>query len=188
MAFTAGGGNWGEYVDIDLFPADVPVAQPQLAVAAAPSTMVRKLKYNLVLDQSDESEIPPCSELQHETWYQNYISVAFGPPQAETEPTQDQLTCLDHRVRTLGRPPYVDFGVWTPFNRKVQRGMKFKAWIPTGAGEYTSKEIPGPSNFVQWQASWRVFAVACRMLLCVSSSSLDMYMATIEKLVTLFPE
>ena len=190
-AFTAGGGLWASFVDIDPLAPNQPAmaaAPPALALLPPVPTTTRKVSCKLVMDQGDESELPPSEEAQIETWRANYVSVALGEPVPEVEPTSDQLTCLHHRVSVLGRPPYVDFGVWTPFNRKVSKGSKFRTWIPTGSGDYMAREIPGPANYQQWLAAWRVFAVACRMLLVVDEAALNAYQTTIEKLVGLYPD
>eukprot|EP00971_Amphidinium_carterae_P264027 5237836-Amphidinium_carterae.1 len=68
---------------------------------------------------------------------------------------------LHHRVVQLKQPPYVDFGIFGPFARKSLRAQRFRAYIPLPDGEFQVREMPGPANFSQWVAAWRVFAAAC---------------------------
>ena len=64
---------------------------------------------------------------------------------------------------------------------------KFRAWIPDGSGAYIAKELPGPSNWTQWLAAWRVFQAAAIMLDILPLASLQLYERHFERLVRLYP-
>ena len=49
------------------------------------------------------------------------------------------------------------------------------------------KEIPGPSTFVQWQASFKVYRTIMLMLEVASLATTMAYEAHIEKLTRWFP-
>ena len=86
------------------------------------------------------------------------------PEEEEEEATEVQLAGLHKRVSVLKQAPCVDFGVWLPFGRTSLKSQKFKVYMPLGDGTYFMRELPGPQNFQQRMASWRVFKVAALML------------------------
>ena len=59
--------------------------------------------------------------------------------------------------------------------------------IPDGSGAYIAKELPGPSNWTQWLAAWRVFQAAAIMLDILPLASLQLYERHFERLVRLYP-
>jgi len=193
ISATAGGVPWAQAaVDDPLAPATpappTPSPTPPATGDTGPAkTSQRKVKLNLVLDQGDESEVSPASKATVAKWYDNYLRVAMGPPQEECEPHEDQLAALHFRVFVALASPYADFAVFGPFGRRSQRSGKFRVWLPVGDGTYRSKELPGPENFRQWDAAWRVFAVACVMIDVASLASLNLYHAAVEKLASLWP-
>ena len=197
ISLAKAGIPWGQVIDIDPLqemPSSSAVVAPALP-GPSPSTLVvtaapkeRAIKVSAVLDQGDDSEVRIASTAEHSTWIQNYISSALAPPPEECEPTLEQLSALNYRVTSLGLSPYADFAVWNPYGRKGLRAAKFRAWYPMGDGTFASKEVPGPENLVQWEASFRVFAVACIMLQIVGRASLDMYQDTIRRLVSTWPD
>ena len=106
----------------------------------------------------------------------------MGPPLDEEDPTGEQLRALHYKVSECNGPPYVDFAIWGPFNRKVARSLKFTAWIPQADGSFLKKEVPGPANLASWKSSWGVFRVACIMLQCVVEIALSKYCKNFERL------
>ena len=142
----------------------------------------RRVALKEVIDQGDATEVEPASESMHEAWLKNYFDDARAWPTAVTEPTLDQLTALHYRVVTLRQPPYVDFAVWVPYGRRAGRALKFRTWVPLGDGSFAIRMVPGPENFVLWMASWKVFAVACRMMQFLSRAVLELYFERIEAL------
>ena len=143
----------------------------------------RVLKMATLVDQADESELLPPTPLQVDTWMQSYINIMGAPPQEEEEPTGAQLAALNKKLEA-GLCPYVDFSVWTPFERRTSRAQKFRVYQPLGDGTYLLRELPGPANLQQWLLCWRVFKAAALMLGAVSLAALQSYEKTIEKLTT----
>ena len=151
-----------------------------------PATPARKVKISAVADQADSAEIAGAdAEVVGERHQQN-VTVMGAPPMEEEEPSTDQLQVLHHRVYVAKAAPYVDHAVFGPCGRQTARANKFRTWIPT-AGAYLSRELPGPENFQQWQASWRVFVVAAIMLDFASQAALAQYEKNIEQLTRLWP-
>jgi len=108
-------------------------------------------------------------------------------PMEEEEPTDSQMAALDRRVNELGQAPYMDMGVWLPFGRRALKNQKLRSFFPVGDGTYVAREFPGPQNYIQWQASWKVFLVAAISLDICSLASLLMYEKQIERLTVQGP-
>ena len=105
----------------------------------------------------------------------------------DAEPTPEQRSAPARRVVTNDNAPYADLAVWCPFGRRGLRANKYRCWFPAGDGTFTCREVPGPENLVQWEASYRVFTVACMMLRVVSRAALDLYGDTVRRLVATWP-
>ena len=147
----------------------------------------RVLKMSSLLDQGDDSELVPASRDQIDSWLANYTAIMGNVPQEEEEPSEAQLAALNKRVAVLKGAPYCDFAIWTPFSRKNLKLQKFRMYVPLGDGSFLMRELPGPQNFQQWTASWRVYRTACIMLNIASLSVLMCYEKTIERLTIQWP-
>ena len=194
LAWVAAGRIWLDYPDEEVAASttssllpNAAVSSAALAIAAPVSTSTaRKIKASLVIDQTDESEITPSDPGVIEQWHANYTRLKSATCPHECEPSDDQLTGLDYRVRTAKRTPYVDLAIWGPFGRKTYKRNRLRTWLPDGKGGYTAHEIPGPENFAVWIVGWRVFTAAALMLQIVSSAALEAYERRIERLVKLW--
>ena len=205
MAFTSGGGAWDDWRGTDPW-------QPLQATMVAGSSQgvsggggslstptgsgtatgnhnvkERTVKMSAVIDQSDEGEFIPVTMDMYDSWVQRYLTIMGFNPQDEEDPTLEQLTALFKKVTVQENPPFVDFAVWVPFGRRALRANKFRTWLPSGDGTYIAKELPGPGNFQQWLASWRVFRVASLMLGILSLAVLEGYERHVKKLVRMYP-
>ena len=149
-------------------------------------TKERTLKFTQVLDQGDDGEFEVLNEEDKMALLQKFINTTGALPEEEEEPTIEQLSALRKKL-SLGKPPYCDFGVFVPFGRKALRASKYRTWIPTADG-YVSKELPGPANFTQWRACYRVFTTAMIMLQESSLAPLHAYELFVEKLTRLYPD
>ena len=145
------------------------------------------LKMAALVDQTDESELLPPDNNQIQTWMQRYTLVMGGPPEEEEEPTAAQLAGLHKRVIVLKQAPYTDFGVWVPFCRRALKTQKFRVYTPLGDGSFLMREMPGPQNFQQWQACWKVFKTVSLMLGIISLTALLGYEKMVERLVIQWP-
>ena len=150
-------------------------------------TTTRRMKNTHVLDQADETEFDVADDGQRSKWLQAYVRQMGSLPPEEEEPSVEQMSAFAKRLLENGGPPYADFSVWVPFGKKAYRASKYKAYLPTPSGEFIMKEIPGPSNFTQWQASFKVYRTAMLMVEAASLSTLMAYEAHIEKLTKWYP-
>ena len=180
------GGDWATWHDCDPWATVAPPVATQTQPPTCPSPTERKLKMTTVLDQGDESEFLMLNESMVSKAWQHYRAIMGTAPLEEEEPTAEQLSALHRRCITLGNPPHADFAIWVPYGRRAMRASKFRTYIATESG-YTAKELPGPSNYVQWRASYRVWKTALIMLDISSLASLNTYEAFIERLVYNYP-
>ena len=193
--------SWGEFIDKDPFeekssesaprPAGSPTSQQQATTSgdgAASLTTLKKVKLSQVLDQADDTEVSIATDSTVRTWYANWQTFAQGPPDPEEEPSVEQLTALHTRVAVLGKTPWADFAVFSPFAKRVLKANKFKTFLMQADGTFVQKELPGPASFEAWTQSWRVFRVTCISLGVVAEVALQKYYRHVEKLVRLWPE
>ena len=193
MMFVKGGGTWEDWSEEDPW-SDSPPSPPRSSSArasAAPGEFVKEtkeriLKFTQVLDQGDDGEFEVLNEEAKMILLQKYVMMTGALPEEEEEPTIEQLSALKKKL-SLGKPPYCDFGVFVPFGRKALRASKYKTWIPTADG-YVAKELPGPANFTQWRACYRVFTTAMLMLEECTLAPLHAYELFVEKLTRAYPE
>ena len=181
IVHVKGGGDWDSWTEVSPFAdASTPSASTPATAPAAP-IVEKKVKMASIIDQQDETEVIVDGEDTKAGWYQQYLQTVGGWPPEEEEPTPEQVSSLAKRVRAQGVAPYVDFAIFTPYGHRTQRSAKFRTYILT-AGGYTTKELPGPSNFTQWRTCYRVLRTTLIMLDCVSLSAMHNYEMVIERL------
>eukprot|EP00971_Amphidinium_carterae_P297429 5908872-Amphidinium_carterae.1 len=77
----------------------------------------------------------------------------------------DQVACLKHALEHR-RPPYVDFGIFTPYGDRLQRKLRMTGLALQTDGSLKNTEVPGPPTLSDWDASYRVLRTA---LLCLGA-------------------
>ena len=160
----------------------------RVAPAMSSGVKERVLKMSALLDQSDDSELLPPGAAEIERWTQAYLVLMGAHPDETEEPTANQLAALAKRTLTLDQAPYAEFAVWLPYERKTAKNIKCRVFTPLGDGTFLQRELPGPSSYLGWTASWKVFRTACLMLGIASMASLEAYARHIEKLVVQWPQ
>ena len=159
-----------------------PMATQPTTAASSPD---RKMKYSQILDQSDDTEFIIAGEHQKQLWLQTFINKTGGLPLEAEEPSTEQISALQKRI-TAGLGPYADFALFLPYGKKAIRAQKYRTYLPSPEGGYIMKEVPGPSSFVQWQASFRVYRTALLMLEVATMATLVAYESHVEKLSRLY--
>eukprot|EP00438_Fugacium_kawagutii_P030045 Skav201341 [mRNA] locus=scaffold1389:342359:347181:+ [translate_table: standard] len=186
------GTDEAQFIDVDPWVesegGSTATSEPA-APARAQSSGVKErvLKMASLIDQSDESELLPPQAQDIDKWFQNFIVLMGSQPDEAEEPTSSQLGALSKKVFEENRPPYTDFSVWTPFERRMARVQKCRVFRPLGDGSYLQQDLPGPSTFMAWKASWNVFRTAAIMLNIASLASLEAYFKQVEKMTVQWP-
>ena len=190
MAYRAGMAE-SEFTDIDIWnPRDIapPDVQTRPVGTSSSGVKERVLKMASLIDIGDESELLPPKAEEVDRWVQNFIAIMGSPPDDSEEPTGAQLAALSKKVFTENLPPYTDFSVWVPFERRMSKVQRCRTFLPLGDGSFLQRDLPGPPNFLAWKASWAVFKTAALMLNICSLASLDAYFRHIERLTTQWPQ
>ena len=140
IAWTSSGGVWRDFLDFDVMvdPANraqvFAVAQPaQPQVGGVLAAAGQKFKMSTVIDQGDDTEYDAPTRAEADAWAQAYFQQEQASPLEEESPNEIQVKGLSVRV-TAHRTPYVDFGIWGPYGRKLQRALKFRNFISSGNG------------------------------------------------------
>ena len=178
------------WVDVD--PWEVQSEEYTLASSrtTTPTSLAsgeRKLKFGQILDQQDDGEFYCHPEDFKNKCYGKYVEKMGGLPQDSEDPTLEQLSALARRTRTLKMAPFVDFGVWVPFQKRVWKSNKYTTFVLTEDGTFVSKLVPGPSCHAHWVASYKVTRTAFVMLDLVTLNNLVMWESHIERLVQRYP-
>ena len=175
-----------EFQDVD--PWQEPAAQdPGRQSSSSAGIKEKILKMSALIDQSDDSELVPPTSVEINGWLQNHHAIMGAMPEESEEPSPNQLAALAKRVFRDDAPPYVDFGVFGPFERKLTKAQRCRIYTPLGDGTFLQRDFPGPPTYQGWLAAWRVLKTACLMLNIASLAALEVYGRHIEKLVTQWP-
>ena len=143
-AFRSGLGEV-EFQDIDPWQG---APSPEPARQSPPSSGVQEkvLKMATLIDQSDDSELVPPTSMEINTWLPNYHAVMGAMQEEADEPSSNQVAALSKRVYRDDAPPYVDFGVFGPFERKLTEVQRCRIYTPLGDGTCLQRDLPGPPN------------------------------------------
>ena len=135
-----------------------------------------KIKLSQVIDQASDQEVMvlPASEII--VARRRYKELGGEAPLVKSEVTDAQLSALAFRMRE-GPAPYADFGVWGPHGARIERRLKFTAYMMMPGGAMRSLEMPGAESLSTWRECWAVFRTAAIMLSVALAGVLDRYEA-----------
>ena len=174
-----------------------PAAAPPPAAPGPPPGAPRRVKFSMVLNQADEGEIPPLDQPTLDQMYVQLQTIKGALPLPEADPSPDQVSALRVRVLEHQDTPYADFALFTPYNLRFLKALKFKSYVLEPDGTFRMVEVPGPPNWDAWYASWRVFANVLLMLTVnaggmvlpiVTPAALEEYLEQFRSLCSSLPE
>jgi hypothetical protein len=125
----------------------------------------RKIKLNAVLSQTSDAEVEVLDVTQISVAYARYETV-FGSgvrPPADAEPTTEQLTGLNHILKSWAAP-YLDFAIWGPHGHRIIRRLRLSGLQFAGDGTLRTIELNGPADLDMWLSCYRLLEVAFVML------------------------
>lgn len=158
------------------------------ALANAAATPSRRLKLSSILDPTLDAEIQSLEESEVATMYERYRSKFGDFPSTEADVSKDQLSAIA-QVLAAKAPPYADFSVFGPHGLRMLRRQTFMSYqLNVSTGEWTRKELPGPSDFHSWYRCWKCFRTAMLLLESCEAERLDAYSEFIRGMVTQFGE
>ena len=138
-----------------------------------------------IIDPLHAGAFMPLTGDEVEAAWVTHARITGLRPRAEQEPSAEQLGALAAKLRG-NEPPYVDFSLWGPFDRRQAKDRKSLAmvWVE---GALQPRTLQGPSCFSAWEQHWAVFAAAMLSLGACANGPLDRYRAGINDLQLLYP-
>lgn len=162
-------------------PTESPQAAPpplQPIVVQVPNTD-DKLLLRDYLDQTMSGSFDLLGTDELMRLRDRFEAITGAPPRDDERPSDEQLSALAHRLRVQsnGRmhTPWVEFATFGPFDGRAARNRAFNAHVLARDGTWRWQRLSGPSSFVMWRSSWRVFAASMVMLEIASPGSLQQY-------------
>eukprot|EP00435_Cladocopium_sp_Y103_P022468 s2001_g5.t1 len=166
-------------------PIGAPFPPAGGAVQQAPAT-TRRVKLSSIVDPTLDADITPMSNTEQAEAYRQYRERFGDYPSPDCDPSGDQLSGLS-QILAAGAAPFCCFTVWGPHGQRLLRKQTFTSYqLNVATGEWSKKELPGPSNYHSWYQSWRVFRSAMLLLQACDAERLDCYAETIRGFVTQF--
>ena len=145
-------------------PISMMPGSPGGTVPASGSTPRRKLKLSSIIDPTLDAEIIMIEQPIADKLYAAYKAKFGDRPAPDVDPTLDQLSALKQLVAT-GALPYVDMSLWGPHGLRTLRKQVYTSHqLNAGTGEWTKKELPGPSDIMSWQKAFKTFCAAMLLL------------------------
>ena len=145
-------------------PISMMPGSPGGTVPASGSTPRRKLKLSSIIDPTLDAEIIMIEQPIADKLYAAYKAKFGDHPAPDVDPTLDQLSALKQLVAT-GALPYVDMSLWGPHGLRTLRKQVYTSHqLNAGTGEWTKKELPGPSDIMSWQKAFKTFCAAMLLL------------------------
>ena len=92
-----------------------------------------------VVDQANDDEPTILDQVTIDKFYANYHAVFDSLPDADSEPTIEQLTAIV-ALLNAGAPPYADFAVWGPHGYRTMKRLKLGGLTIQPGGELRQTE------------------------------------------------
>ena len=146
----------------------------QRAIEEAATDKANKVRLANVIDQGNDSEIALISTAELEQGYKEFSRRLGGLPEPEEEVTREQYSALK-ALFDSSCPPYTDFAVWGPFNRRLQKKLRLNGLVLGDDGTLKRTELYGPPTLEEWERSYRPFRTGCIMLSMIDPANLDLY-------------
>ena len=146
----------------------------------------RKLKLSAVLDPTLDAEVQVMTSTEVTACYDSYKTRFGDYPTPESDVSIDQLSALRQVIAT-GAVPFADFSIFGPFGTRRLRRQTFMGYhLNAATGEWSKKELPGPSDFHTWYQDWKCFRTGMLLLEAGQAEHLDAYSEFIRSQVTQF--
>ena len=142
-------------------------------------------EFSTTIEQGRRTMFQELPAEQVRTMCEAYVD-KWGTPRDYEDCTTLQLSALAAKL-ALDEAPSVDFAVWGPFGKRIQKLLYFSSDVFVN-GEYVKRRILGPSNFEGFRKAWQVFRTAALKLDVTKAGPVDSYVEGVRQLATLFPK
>eukprot|EP00971_Amphidinium_carterae_P290775 5774089-Amphidinium_carterae.1 len=138
-----------------------------------------------VMDQGCDEEVDTIGVDEYSRLFDNYqyVKVMGGSPDEAEECTMDRVARLKHALEHR-RPPYADFGIFTPYGDRLQRKLRMTGFALQTDGSLKNTEVPGPPTLSDWDVSYRVLRAALLCLGAVCLAHIEQYRNHLVRLHT----
>ena len=171
-------------------PAPTPTSSTTPIILQVPDNS-DKLPYRDFLDQAAKGYFTMLSPKELTNLRLRFEASTGAPVEGDARPSDGQLSALASWLKPQpdGRrnAPFVEFAVWGPYNDRSVKLRQFHDHVLTRDGSWQHRLLRGPSNFAQWESSWRIFSACCIMLDVAKLGQLQQYFSGIRRLCDLFP-
>ena len=157
------------------------VDRPTPTTPKLPPPEREKIALEKVINQGDSREIVmlPADEL--DILWQNYKDQVGDYPEAEEEPSSQQVTAIAYLVDSLASP-YVDFAVFGPYADRYVKKARLSGMIIQPDGTFALREMYGPGSFSEYCKCYAVWKVCLMMKQAVSIILLDNMLKHFQRL------
>ena len=155
-----------------------------LPTAVGPAA--KRVKLSSLVDVTAEAELIPLSPEVVRDMFDKYSTERGEPPAPDVEPTGEQLGAVKQLVDS-GAPPYVDFALFGPHGRRLLKKLTYtESCYNPSTGEWSKRELPGPSDISSWMRSWAVLECTLLLLGIVKAERLRNYLDRITHFCSLY--
>ena len=160
--------------------AEAPPFPPPPAVGPGPSVAVspaveRSIKLSALVDPHLDATLRAFEPQKVRDLFARYKAARGEFPHVDHEPSEEQLAAVAQQLQS-GVAPYVDFSIFGPHGRRMQRKMSYisQQYNPSD-GSWKKAELPGPPSFEQWWRAWLVLRCTLLLLEEVRAEPLELY-------------
>lgn len=161
-----------------------PAPSPTVALTGGSGGLRRTVKMSHVVDQTMEHEVEIKSPDEIALMSETYIKRLGGEPEAEEDPTAEQVTCVSKLIEAK-IPPSPDLAIFGPYGAAIHRRLKFTASIFVN-NQLVVQELAGPPTAVIWKACMAVLKTVFIFLEAVNPARIDKYINHIDSLHTTY--
>ena len=158
--------------------AQLALSQMQLALPSA--SIKRTVKMSLILDQSNDTEVPYIPDLDHKEGYKRYFDIYKNMPSPDDDVTIEQLSGLVYYMKN-GNPPWADFAIFGPHGQRLMCKLKMSGLRLQPDGSFLNVEYKGPPSYWLWEQCYSILKTGLIFLDAAELGPLEAYKERIKK-------
>ena len=158
--------------------AQLALAQSQLAVAHVPAK--RTVKMSLILDQSDDTEVPYIPDVDLKEGYKKFFNIFKTMPSPDDDVTIEQLSGLVYFIKNMN-PPWADFAIFGPHGQRLMCKLKMSGLRLQPDGTFLNVEYKGPPSYWLWEQCYNILRTALIFLDAAELGPIEAYKERIKK-------
>ncbi len=153
--------------------------------ALVPYKPTTGIKFNKVLDQSNDTEVVKLESRIIRQHLANYKLRRGDLPHPDHAPSSDQISAMQ-QLLDQDAVPYCDFAIFGPHGSRAAKKLSHTGFLQQPDGQWIRQELAGPGDFDQWWRCYRVFKTLMVMLNTIDVEHVDNYAEHVRGLYSLF--